>query len=643
MATDPATLGADSPNGSGQPDFIETPGHLSTLATNAPDGQVSGAPLADTSTSSTSGSVIPMGVSDTRSVRARKWSRIESITVGNFKARKEATVPLAGVTILVGPNGCGKSSVLQAIHWAARAASYVLPKNSKEMIAFERLDYLPSSEPLRMAYKSELRSEASTPASEVVFSHAPSGDETVQATVRIRAARNKGGITANMDGGNAVTPYKQRVQFITAYIPGLAGLSERESILAQPLLRRQAASGDAGGVLRNILLNLRSRQVGDADDSDGINRLKRLNELVSQVHPDIEIKVSFDEREDYHITATYIHSGSPHHSRPLETAATGVLQVVQIFAYLILFSPKIMLIDEPDAHLHPDKQERLIESLERAAKEFDTQMILTTHSPHVARGASPHAKLVWMREGCVQTEDDDAIRRLLGWGGLDKAALFFIEDQDDKPLRAILKQWPELTSRVAICRCFGVDNLPQDKLLNGLLVDGKLNIRAIVHRDRDFMTPEEIEKWAQRYTTSGVFPWVTAHSDVEAYFCQPAYLATVYGITVEEAVQWCNEAAQKVSKARDTFLEKRKTIVRTLWPNGGSPDAEKMWEDAGGKSAQTVKGKSLWAALKSVAKANGKDDKLIDRFTIPQGIVMAPDLRTVIEAATALQPHAMLQ
>jgi len=246
-------------------------------------------------------------------------------------------------------------------------------------------------------------------------------------------------------------------------------------------------------------LNIRSRQAGDSDDSEGINRLKRLNELVSQVHPDIEIKVAFDERKDYHITATYVHKSSPHQVRPLETAATGVLQVVQIFAYLILFAPRIMLIDEPDAHLHPDKQERLIESLERAAKEFDTQMILTTHSPHISRGASTLAKLVWMREGCVQTQDHDAIRRLLGSGGLDKAALFFVEDEDDKPLRAILSQWPELASRIALCRCFGVDNLPQDKLLNGLLVDGKLNISAIVHRDRDFMTTEEMAKWKKRY------------------------------------------------------------------------------------------------------------------------------------------------
>ncbi len=75
----------------------------------------------------------PVGLTDTRSIRARKWSTLDSITVRGFKATKEAHIPLDHVTILVGPNGCGKSSVLQAIHWAARAASYVQLKNTKSL------------------------------------------------------------------------------------------------------------------------------------------------------------------------------------------------------------------------------------------------------------------------------------------------------------------------------------------------------------------------------------------------------------------------------------------------------------------------------------------------------------------------------
>ncbi|MGO3933507.1 ATP-dependent nuclease [Rhodopseudomonas pseudopalustris] len=579
-----------------------------------------------------------LGIADTRSTRARRWSPLETICVKNFKATKEASIPLRDVTILVGPNGCGKSSVLQAIHWAARSASYVLPKNTKEMISFERLDYVPSSDPLTTLHNGEMKSDGSSTPVEVIFTHRPIAEEVTQATVRIRAARNRGGITAYMDGGSAVTPYKQRYQFITAYIPGLAGLAEKESILAQPTLRRQAASGDAGGVLRNILLNLRSRRVNETDDTQGKERLRRLNELIRQVHPGVEINVSFDEREDYHITASI---STISQSRPLETAATGVLQVVQIFAYLILFEPKVMLIDEPDAHLHPDKQERLIEALERAAPEFETQIILTTHSPHIVRAASPSARLVWMRNGIIETDDDDAIRRLLGWGGLDKAALFFIEDEDDKPLRAILRQWPELFRQISLCRCFGIDNLPRDKFLRGLLVDGELKVDAFLHRDRDFMTAEETEKWCRSFKTDRVFPWVTRGCDVEAYFCESEYLVALFSVTFDEANHWRNAAAQSVTKARETFLEKRKAVVRTLWPNGGSPNSETMWEEAGGKTPATVKGKALLAALKVEVKNSKKDPKLLDGFTIPSNFEVASDLKNLIKAI--LEPVATIK
>ncbi|MFC3214121.1 ATP-dependent nuclease [Novosphingobium panipatense] len=386
-------------------------------------------------------------------------------------------------------------------------------------------------------------------------------------------------------------------------------------------------------MLRNILLNLRSRRVGESDEAQGRERLAKLNELVQQVHPGVQIDVAFDEREDYHISATIRTDGLTGQSRPLETAATGVLQVVQIFAYLILFEPKVMLIDEPDAHLHPDKQERLIEALERAAPEYDAQIILTTHSPHMVRAASPAAKLVWMRDGTVETKDDEAIRRLLGWGGLDKAALFFVEDEDDKPLRAVLRQWPDLARQVAVCRCFGIENLPRDKFLEGLLVDGELKIKALLHRDGDFMNGDEAEKWRQGFKTPGVFPWVTTGSDIEAYFCQTDYLCALYGVLPEEAEEWRQQAAHKVTKARETFLAKRQNVVRVVWPNGGSPDAEAMWAEAGGISPATVKGKRLHAALKTVVKAAGKNDSLLNSFAIPIDFTVAPELKALIEEA----------
>lgn len=565
------------------------------------------------------------------SSKADRWSKLSSVQIKNFKAIESLTLALADVTILVGPNGSGKSSVLQAIHWAARAASYIEPKKQTEVVSFDRLDYSPSSEPLKTAHKTELLSGRETPPTTVSFISSQEEDEPSAATVKIWAARNRSGISVSIDGGAAVTPFKQRTELITAYIPGLAGLSEKETILVQPLLRRQAASGDAGGVLRNILFNLANRQPGELDYSAAEDRVAKLTRLVQMVHPGVVIEVSFDEREDFHINATFLDERLEGEKRPLESAATGVLQVVQIFAYLVLFRPKLLLIDEPDAHLHPDKQERLIEALEIAANEFQVQAILTTHSPHIARGASHSSKLVWIKNGQVVNEDDETIMALLGWGGLDKKILFFVEDENTQPIIAILKQWPHLYKQIAICRCFGVDNLPRNSMLKGFIEDNNFGIKVLVHRDRDFMTDPDTKLWRSRYNTEHVHTWVTDYVDAEAYFCQPDYLSALFEVSMEKAESWIQLSIASCTGIRKTFFDKRRVINRGLYEDGGSDNSEVLWEFLGKESLRTTVGKTLHKKLKQLVKDDGYNDKLLDRFTAPSGYEIAPTLKVTIE------------
>lgn len=49
---------------------------------------------------------------------------------------------------------------------------------------------------------------------------------------------------------------------------------------------------------------------------------------------------------------------------------------------------KVLLIEEPEAHLHPQLQVRLLKYLEKTAQENNVQVIVTTHSPVLAASAS---------------------------------------------------------------------------------------------------------------------------------------------------------------------------------------------------------------------------------------------------------------
>jgi hypothetical protein len=239
-----------------------------------------------------------------------------------------------------------------------------------------------------------------------------------------------------------------------------------------------------------------------------------------------------------------------------------------------------------------------------------------------------------MNDGTVKSEDDEAIRRLLGWGGLDKQLLFFVEDEEDLPIRALLKQWPDLSRRLSVCRCFGLENLPKDKLLEGLLLDGKIGLKALIHRDRDFMTAEEVRLWQAKYKTDGVFQWVTIGADVEAYFCTPEYLAQLFEVTLAEATAWRDKAALAVTGAKKKFIDKRVQVNWAIWPQGGSPNADALWSDPG-PLHEKVLGKALVKAIKVEVQNAGKNHLLLDKFSVPIGYEIGADLKVAVEAALA--------
>jgi len=80
--------------------------------------------------------------------------QLESITVERFKRIASIDLPLSDLNILVGANGSGKSSILQALHLASclmRQADRIRA-NSTAMVRVSDLDYLPSDEYWRLGH-----------------------------------------------------------------------------------------------------------------------------------------------------------------------------------------------------------------------------------------------------------------------------------------------------------------------------------------------------------------------------------------------------------------------------------------------------------------------------------------------------------
>ena len=135
---------------------------------------------------------------------------------------------------------------------------------------------------------------------------------------------------------------------------------------------------------------------------------------------------------------------------PLELCGTGLLQVIQIMAYSVYFKPKLMLLDEPDTHLHPNNQILLCDAIKLLVTEIGIQVILSTHSRHMISAFDNEARFIWMKNGevCNEQQSPDFYNVLLDLGALDEydrilqgkyTTVILTEDSDTKYLKKSLK------------------------------------------------------------------------------------------------------------------------------------------------------------------------------------------------------------
>lgn len=571
--------------------------------------------------------------------------KINSVQIKNFKAIQMANIPLTDFTVLVGTNGSGKSSILQALHWMLQSGRNmkVSPSKIGKAATLSELDatYMPSPEYKNSSHSIEYGNRSESPKMEVtVHANISDGEENpqhIEAPMWIRSARNEG-LSVHVPSANSFVGIMRAPREISAYIPGLAGIPLSEEKRSKRVVERQAAAGDANTVLRNVLDLLRTTTT-----ANGGNGLKEVERLVSDVFGEIIIAVNFDEKKDFKIQANFqtkdMKEADPKRFKPLELAGIGFLQVIQIFAYLVYFRPRLLLVDEPDSHLHPDMQERLVDVLIRTAKEYDSQVIMTTHSPSVVRGLSSEANLVWMRDGQVVGHHTDEIRRDMGWGLLDKSILLITEDKKISMLNSIMAQWPELDRKTAVWQVSGSSSLPHAsslKALKALLGD---HMKIVLHRDSDFMVQIERDSFCREYRNNGISVWLTKGSDIESYWTFPQVLSLIFGVDEARATDILNNACDLLDSrgADQTFRNKRREIYNKI-PAYRNGEADQVGADtarteiqADGRSSIYV-GKDLVSAIREVCSQEGVNFASKICKHIPIGVIIADDLKVLLES-----------
>ena len=356
----------------------------------------------------------------------------------------------------------------------------------------------------------------------------------------------------------------------TVYAPGLAGIPKDERYMSPGVVRRIVARGDANLTLRNVL-----RMLSDTEEL-----FERFVDDMRFIFPGIEVEINWDPDTDEFINVDFRFPGGPR--LPMDAAGTSVLQASQILAYIHLFEPKVLILDEPDSHLHPDNQRLLCDLVFKVAAERDFQAIISTHSRHVLNSVSGRGTTIWLNKGTkVDAPDLNTTSVLLELGALNSVDYFAdgetrcvvaTEDSGTDALKAILLSNDFQEDDIEIASYAGCTKVESALVLGGFLADRAPHVKIVVHRDRDYMSAANAQAFNDRLTAGGMHPFITDGSDVESYFLSAPHLHALNPAVAAQRIQeLIDQATADVAAKSIEALINQRTLEAFKAKNNGGP------------------------------------------------------------------------
>ena len=458
---------------------------------------------------------------------------IKQVKINRFKSIDSAVIDLDKINVLVGANNAGKSSVLQALQFTTSVAqtAKLYSQNAKfdkdsvwaTSVYPDQLIYSPVKDPYVLAKGGTLKEDISMGIS---VSFTEDSGESVVAT--FRKGRNKN-IAARFEG-NVVGQHLASLENpFCMYVPGLAGIPFEEEIRAVGIVRRIAAKGDSNTVFRNVINLL----------YNDLTKWKLFLKDLKEIFPNIEFEISSDPNVDGFIDVKFrLNEGDP--LLPIDLAGTGVLQATQIAAYVNYFQPALLLLDEPDSHLHPDNQKALATLLVSLADRTETTIIISTHSRHLMSALRSDAKFFLVKDGEISSSEYNHYIGLLELGALDEydqikegALKYIILTEDSsidsrKYLRGVLEASGFSKDEFQIYSYNGVSQIESAKMFANFLLDINPTLKIIIYRDRDGLYDDEIKAIKEKIEFDPRVSCVVAHfNDIEMYYCNATHIVAI--------------------------------------------------------------------------------------------------------------------
>lgn len=314
------------------------------------------------------------------------------------------------------------------------------------------------------------------------------------------------------------------------FISGFAGLPAAEERLFPLAIQHRLDRGQASAILRNLLLEVHQ---------ESPERFDRLADMMSR-HFRFDLgRPSFSGDRDLHVHASYAEKISGRDlALDLSTAGSGFLQVLQILTPIYRYGPEtgVVLLDEPDAHLHPNLQRTLAAALQDIAQQESIQILASTHSTAIIRSAAPEAvvpvtagrkRLVPL--GSIDAVEGEIASRLDNFS-LAKASIagkvVFVEDRGLDILRrvALLSKLPlfDGPSAVPTIHATGKDDPIPFRMRPTLKKLTGQDVEVLFVRDGDGMPPDIRDALVNYSSSKETVLVLLPFHEMESLLLQPA-------------------------------------------------------------------------------------------------------------------------
>lgn len=325
----------------------------------------------------------------------------EKLRIKNFCGIKEADIDLSKFLVLIGPQSSGKSLISKVIYWARMSISNVyfevqdgstyrdILKSAKDR--FEELFVLNFEENFEIYYE----------IGEICFTVTVSSRKSIKLEFCEKFAKLIGefvkhvrqkSVEDEIDGPRRAS-YSRREgrKFFNQIISEASG---QESTVRWPIYA-PAARSFFSQVEDSLFVFLSSSKrldpvVEGFGDYLSWAKERQSRALKGSVENQFLVKLYTEVlkgkyvREDRH---DYIQHADGRRV-PLSAASSGQQEILPLCLILNEMAisgsaPRMFIIEEPEAHLHPTAQKVILEAIVHAASKSNGQIILTTHSPYV--------------------------------------------------------------------------------------------------------------------------------------------------------------------------------------------------------------------------------------------------------------------